>query len=109
MANKDDIDQLIRGLENVQKRAPMFMSEDQSAIVNFLSGFHAACGFLGLTLPGDKFSDRVASERGWELTSAGSWREMERKGMDHSAIAAELLTIEIEAWKRRKDQGNNPG
>jgi len=79
----------------------MFMGSNSfSAASTSLLGFESACFIFGLTLP-YKYRQQATEERGWS-PSAEAWSlsEMRERRLTDEAIADEILSIDIAAWRR---------
>ncbi len=75
-------------------------SNSSSAASTFLVGFQSACLIFGLMLP-YKYRQLATEEHGWS-PSAEAWSlsEMRERGLTDEAIADEMLSIDIAAWRR---------
>jgi hypothetical protein len=86
-------------LQFMREKSGMFFSTVSQAD-SHLRGFKIASKIC-LDLPDStRFYATVITEHGWTWTSDGPWKEMREKGMDDTAIIDEMLSIEIEVWKR---------
>jgi len=104
---QEQLEAIIHKLEDVSKRMSVWLKKP-SDIEPFLNGFRIACHILGVSLDHDQAYWQVAIARGWEFTPAASpAHSIREKGLDDTAIAQELLRIEIEALKRRYALPNN--
>ncbi len=93
---------LLEGLENVRSRPGVWMSKSLPLVMVFISRFNIACRQLGVEAsPADQAYWAVLSQRGWKVSPAGPWVEMQEKGLSEEEIVTELLTIQIEALKKR--------
>jgi hypothetical protein len=107
--NKADIEKIISALESVAKRPYMYMgSEGEIAAQPFLAGFHCALRILNLDEDTQKFRNDVLTERGWELSSVAPYTEMKQRSMSPDQMINEILTIEIEVWKKILSQKQDP-
>jgi hypothetical protein len=95
------IESIIQFLENVRNRPLMYVT-NINELAPFLDGFNNACLTLGMNCGTDKALLDTVTERGWEWSVAGrTLPSMRKRGLDETAIALEILNIEIEAWKKR--------
>jgi hypothetical protein len=93
-------------LQDILNRPGMYIGpfvNDIESVVSFLSGFNTACEALGIpSSHTDEFYLSVVRERGWSAPSTrGIWTIMREQGMGEESIIRELLTIELEVWKKR--------
>ena len=94
---------VVQLLEAVRQRPLMYIGDrDPMATVHFLDGIDAACGTFGYKIPRypGTIYEQVVKERGWEFLAARPHREMSERGLSAEMVTRELLTIEIETWKR---------
>jgi hypothetical protein len=107
--DRKQIESIVSRLEHINQKPGMYIGELQSQVVEgFIDGFNTACHVLGL--PFNKYSDlykQVLSEHGWAVSSGSCVLEMRERSMSDDSIIHELLTIEIEVWKRRIIQLEN--
>ena len=88
-------------LEFVKNRPVMYIgAKTPELLVVFLHGF-----YLGLNWTCDAESlvstkRQVTEERGWDSRNTISWAEMRESGLSDKKIVDELMTIEVESWKR---------
>ena|SRR5258706_9720152 len=93
---------IIRVLEDIRERLPLWVGTEPLAIIPYLNGFYHGCHLFGLKGGGyDKVYEETVIERGWKWGSLGAMPSMREKGLDDEAIALELVTLEIESWKKR--------
>lgn len=93
---------IIQTLEMIRNRPLMYIKGDVDELRAILLGFNLACGSLGLASGFDSTYQAVVRDRGWTwLPSAGIVPVLIEAGMDTPQIINELLTIEIEVWKKR--------
>jgi hypothetical protein len=113
--------QLLKILEYIRKRPMLFFADviqaSQSptehtwnttvnSAWNFINGFNAALSVFGINALNDHINREITIERGWTWTAQSVRFQMHERGMTDSEIIEELLTIEIEAMKRRFDIGS---
>lgn len=104
---QEQVEAVVQKLEDVLRRMPLWL-EKPNDIDPFLNGFRAACSSCGLILDHDQAYIDIIRARGWVyLSAAGAAPSMREKGLDDTAIAQELLRIEIEALKRRYSLPDN--
>ena len=102
----DQYQSIIEHFEHVRNRPAMFMGEaSERALYAYLIGFETACRLLECIPNYGTHSDfwKVCAERGWEENSFGPQKRMHDAGWVEEAIVIELLTIEIETWRRRQE------
>ena len=97
---------IIQMLEQIQERPGLFVAPlTSSSMSDFLSGFDTACYALGLPLPFE-MRQQAKEERGWpRLAEVWSVSAMQERGLSDEAIAAEMLCIDIGAWRRMAEAG----
>ena len=99
MDRNEKINELLDVLQFMREKPRMFFSGVEAGN-NFLRGFNIAAG-LCLDLPSDDdIRGKVTTEKGWTWSSLPPWSEMKEQGLDDTAIIDEMLSIEIEVWKR---------
>jgi hypothetical protein len=90
-------------LREVRRRPPVWIGGySPESLLHFLNGVTAAAGAFGLRIhrhPGSAYG-QVITERGWEHIAAAPVDEMRERGLSDQEIVQELLTIEIETWRR---------
>lgn len=69
------------------------------AAVHFLNGFENSLHIFNLVVDHDAHNE-VLVERGWKLSSMGSWPKMLAHGLSEEAVADELLAIAAASWHR---------
>jgi hypothetical protein len=92
---------IIRVLEDIHERIPLWVGTEPLAIIHYINGFNHACHIFGFKGGYDKVYEETVIARGWKWTSHGGLPSMHEKGLDDAAIARELVTLEIESWKKR--------
>jgi len=101
MANTLLVEEIIERLEVISLRPTSWVANLDQAL-GFLHGLQMACSIAGLKCGYDDVYRDVAIERGWIwLVASGALPSMKEKGLSDLEIIKELLSIEIEAWKRR--------
>ena len=87
-------------LEAIKARPAMFIaSEDDVELTRaFLDGFRTAA-FAPYGSHWTTFHNQAIEKRGWELSARCPSREMREKGLQTKQIVAELIEIEIDAWR----------
>ena len=101
------INRVIEYLEYVLLRPGMYFGTrlDVDSLTIFLTGFYSSFSVAGLGLfetPRDETYKAVVEERGWEMSAVrGIWHSMQAKGLSEEDVFREVLTVEIEAWKKR--------
>jgi hypothetical protein len=95
--------QAVQMLERALRRPGMYFGPTNvDAVLHWLNGFNAGCHIAGINItyvPGSIFH-QIVEERGWEFQATKPWRQMRERGWTDETIVQELLTIEIETWKR---------
>jgi hypothetical protein len=90
-------------LREVRRRPPVWLGGySPDSLIHFLHGVNAAVGVFGLRVDrylGSSYG-QVITERGWEHLAVAPVDEMRERGLSDQEIVQELLTIEIETWKR---------
>jgi len=100
MESQATIAKLLLVLEHARERPGMYFSNIDAAD-SFLRGFRIAANTcIGMNDLVHKFRGQVTIERGWVWSSLPPWGEMKQTGMSEQDVIKEMLTIEIEAWKR---------
>jgi hypothetical protein len=99
---------IIENFEHVVERPDMYLLPVNSDTAeSFINGFTIGCKACGLEVPLE-IQQSVTEDRGWEfLGVARPTREMRERGFSEPQIATELLTIELEGWRRFHDK-NRP-
>lgn len=99
---QEKIDRIIKGLENVQKRPPIFSggTGDIDAIRSFINGFDFAFFALfdyRLTV----YEEFQAAHKnlGIEFHSLGFEKKLLAQGISSEEIIQKILQVEIETWK----------
>ncbi len=98
--NNDSLDKLPQMLEIVLKAPRMFFGDEMPSVFNFVEGLRFMYSELDVS---DAYYDTfnmVIKERGWRFSAHHPFVEMRERGMSEQEITAEVLTIEIEVWKR---------
>jgi hypothetical protein len=90
---------IIRLLEEVKRKPGMYIGPP-GGIEAFLSGFRGACALFGVETGYDDLYETVLIEHGWGQNTNPKLK-MHEGGLNEHAIVQELLSIEIEVWKRR--------
>ena len=99
MNREDKIRVILEAFQHMREKTGMYFSTVKMA-ESYLRGFRTASAIC-LDLPASmKARVEVVTERGWTSTSQGPWNEMREQGLDDAAIIDEMLSIEIEVWKR---------
>ena len=95
---------IVEQLQKVNDQPDKFLGDtDPANLLMWLEGFNTACGVFGFQqgyVHHDAILKLVAMERGWEYRSTGLVSEMQERRMRDELIIEEILTIEIETWKR---------
>lgn len=95
------VDNIIEWFENIRIRPKMFFGEaNYETVTNGLYWFRMA--FRHLAFDTDPKID-VGKERGWESNARGYWHHFQRKGLSEEEMADELIAIEIESWKKLRE------
>jgi len=99
VGSEQQIPAVIDMLEKVRKyRAMFFQPVDGTSATNFVCGFSACAGALGL--PYHRDVKRWAEQnRGWELQAMGPLPQMAERGMTADEMAVEIIAIEIDTWR----------
>jgi hypothetical protein len=106
------ITNIIELFESIRLERPKMLVGDEApysvGLRNWLNGFRTA---LTRLTPGAhelyyQTYNQILQLRGWTLNALGPEREMHAQGWTEEAIFDELLMIEIETWKRIRDQGS---
>lgn len=101
--DKVQVDGIISELENVRQYKNMYIgSIDVSLAEAYLNGLITAWKKFGFEAD-ETIRERIITERGWEISAARPVREMRSRGLTDEEIIHEVLTIEIETWKRIYD------
>jgi|RhiMetdeSRZDD1v2_1073273.scaffolds.fasta_scaffold157749_2 hypothetical protein len=97
------IPEMIRTLEFVKEKPHMFVADNPvTSMECFLFGFRSGC-YANTDINSLKHKntiDEVTIERGWHFSPVPVSIEMRKRGLSDEEIIEELLTIEIEAWRR---------
>jgi hypothetical protein len=95
--------QVVELLNHVRERPPIWLGGyNPQELILFIHGLGAGVAVFGLRIerhPGSAYYD-VLIERGWEFLAGFPVDEMRERGLSEQEIVRELLTIEIETWKR---------
>lgn len=94
-------------LQLIEARVSMFIDPLGNGGQNFLRGFRTACAMLGIQPPSEAMYQAVVVSRGWRWSSHAPVKEMDEAGVDAETIVHELITIEIEVWKKHLDSHAN--
>jgi hypothetical protein len=90
-------------LREVRRRPPAWLGGySPESLLHFLHGVTAVAGAFGLRVDrylGSAYG-QVITERGWEHVAVAPVDEMRERGLSDPEVVQELLTIEIETWKR---------
>lgn len=95
----EKLEQIVSILEFVLKRPHMF-AQTADSLECFLKGMVIATrACLDIEIP---YRRRlwVEANRGWKHTAVGPWNQMRAKGWSEEEIIREMVTIEIEIYKR---------
>ncbi|MBI5957464.1 MAG: hypothetical protein HY866_01925 [Chloroflexi bacterium] len=104
--NKEQVQQIINVLGGVRQRPGLYMRQNQAS--GFLDGFRLALEMLSAMGVPTSFYKEALAERGWEWSLAAPLAEMQQRGLTEEEKVEELLTIEIEAWKKVLAQIEQP-
>ncbi|KAB2903001.1 MAG: hypothetical protein F9K27_14595 [Anaerolineae bacterium] len=98
---EDIVQKIIETLSIIRLRPKMYF-RNVGELKAMLAGFNMACGLFGYPSGFDDAYRQAVVERGWKwLPAAGVLPALIENGLDDDSIVEELLTIEIEAWKKR--------
>lgn len=93
---------IIKKFEEIKRRPTMYVRDDVDELLVFLQGFAIACRLCGLKSGFDEVYVSTVEQRGWQwLPSGGVVPSMRENGLTSTQMIQELLTIEIEVWKKR--------
>ncbi|MBA3532013.1 MAG: diaminopimelate decarboxylase [Ardenticatenales bacterium] len=97
---QEQVATLIEHLELVQRRPLLYLFPPPRhyALRTYLAALYTGSHIWGLE-PDVQLRDTIALDRGWDLTHNALTSMLER-GLNEEQIVDELLTIEIEMWKR---------
>lgn len=108
--NKQETDNLILFLEDVQRRPLAWIGVGVPPVVNFLDGFRMAMFALGINI--DSLRESVARERGWYNSCQHPYGKMVEQGLNPEQLTYELISMEIAALKQYlanlESDENNP-
>jgi hypothetical protein len=99
--DKNLIEGVIDRLESIKNRPQMFFGSDDNveAADNFFRGFNSALAVVVEPQFSRHFDWEARKRRGWELTAGSISTEMRGKGYSDKAIVAEIIEVELEAWR----------
>lgn len=106
----EKITHIIELFESIRLPRPKTLVGDEVpysvGLRNWLNGFRTA---LTRLMPSEhdlyhRTYNQIIQLRGWTLSAIGPERDMHARGWTEEAIFHELLVIEIETWKRIRDQ-----
>jgi hypothetical protein len=100
---------IVELLKQVRERPPVWIGgSSPESLLHFLHGVTAVASAFGVRVDrylGSAYG-QVITERGWEHSAAAPVDEMRERRLSDQEIVQELLTIEIETWKRAYQLGN---
>jgi hypothetical protein len=102
MNRQQIIERIVERLLAIQQRPHVYIDESLGPMGNFQVGFDMACEILGI-MPDADVSEQVFLEHGWKPSAFGPHIQMRKKGFTEQQIIDELLSMEIEVWKRTLD------
>ena len=104
MDEKQQLERIIQDFEYIKEKPAMFLAEGAPTIHNFMSGFRVACAVLNYSGLDHAPLKEVMQEHGLDTRSSKQFYDLETRGLSDAEIAQEVLTCNIEAWKRLVDQ-----
>lgn len=97
---RESLENIIAFYEAARERpAVYFQPSIPEAIDCILSYFNQALYFVNIK-ESSRYQREIAIERGWEYNALGAVPSMREKGLKDEEMITELLTFEIEHWKR---------
>ncbi len=103
--NKASVENVIQLLVHIRERPGMyFLPITADGYINWREGFDTGCAMRGLFI-GERHSDdsfymQILTAHGWKDSSFGPVIDMREHGLGEAEIITELLTMDIETWKR---------
>jgi hypothetical protein len=92
-ADKEQLAKIVYTLAHILLRPGMYVSEESSALSNFLNGFSIACQALGFNI--EKGRENTWTERGWQVGVRHPISQMQEKSMSNDDIIAEAVGMMI--------------
>ncbi len=99
---QNTIDKILLDLEKIRLRPTMCFGhyEDFQSAVAFFIGFNHALILLNQSLPAREIYNQIYDEKGYKWSPNGVVTSMKEKSLSNEEIVIEIVSIEIEAWKR---------
>lgn len=96
------IERIVERLITIQQRPNAYIDEILGPVGNFLVGLDMVCEIIRI-MPDPDISEQVFLEHGWKPSAFGADVQMRKKGFTEQQIIDELLSMEVEIWKRTLD------
>jgi hypothetical protein len=104
------VDEVLEFLEKMKSRPRIIIGSDDNVhdLDLFFQGFDSACIALGYRY-GVDIERQILIEHGWERRAQTVTVQMLERGLDGKSIVQEFLMLEIEKWKKFKEQASELG